>query len=275
MRIGLYLRNMGPQSTRQTLLDCALAAEGAGIDDLWVADHIAIPPDQAEGSEGRYLDPLATLAFLSGVTKRIGLGTGVLVLPYRSALPTSKWVATIQELCGGRLRLGIGAGWMEPEFRALGVVRARRGAITDATLDLLHRCFAADTVEENGQSFLFRPRPTRPPILVGGTGPHALARAVRFGDGWMPMGADPAKLAPQIRELRQRFEDAGKPAPEVVALASLPLDDHDAAVRRTAALAAAGVTSVVQSWRYGDAREFAGVAEMLAGEIGPRAAAEA
>src|SRR2546428_1800155 len=155
MKLGLYLRNMGPQSTRATLLECARAADAAGIDDLWVADHIAIPPDDAEGSGGRYLDPLATLAVLAGATTRIGLGTGVLVLPYRPALATAKWVATIQELSAGRLRLGVGVGWMEAEFRALGVAKARRGAIADATLEFLHRCFAADEVEAHGQRFLF------------------------------------------------------------------------------------------------------------------------
>src|SRR5215470_3895253 len=190
LKLGLYLRNMGPQSTRDTLLASAQAADTAGIDDLWVADHIAIPPDDAEGSGGRYLDPLATLAFLAAATSRIRLGTGVLVLPYRPPLATAKWVATIQELSGGRLLLGVGSGWMEAEFRAAGVARERRGRITDSTLAFLHRCFAADEVEANGQRFLFRPRPSRPPIFVGGAPPHALRRAVRFGDGWMPVGGD-------------------------------------------------------------------------------------
>src|SRR6266542_4090626 len=127
MQLGLYVRNMGPQSTSATLLECARAAEQAGIDHLWVADHVAIPPDDAEGSGGRYLDPLATLAFLAGVTTRVGLGAGVLVVPYRPPLPTAKWIATVQELSGGRLRLGVGVGWMAPEFRVLGVDYARRG----------------------------------------------------------------------------------------------------------------------------------------------------
>src|SRR5579862_6317704 len=134
MQLGLYVRNMGPQSTREGIVACARAAEDAGIDDLWVADHIAIPPDDAEGSDGRYLDPLATLAYLAAVTQRIRLGVGVLVLPYRPPLATAKWIATIQELSAGRLLLGVGAGWMEAEFRALGVRRAERGRITDATL---------------------------------------------------------------------------------------------------------------------------------------------
>src|SRR5881396_3828850 len=169
MQLGVVLRNMGPQSTRETLVAAARAADALpAIADLWVVDHIAIPPDDAEGSDGRYLDPLATLAYLAGVTTRIGLGTAVLVVPYRPPLPTAKWVATIQELSGGRLLLGVGVGWMVPEFRAAGVDHVRRGKLTDETLAFLDRCFADDLVEVHGQAFLFRPRPARPPMFIGG-----------------------------------------------------------------------------------------------------------
>jgi probable F420-dependent oxidoreductase len=265
MKLGLYVRNMGPQSTPETVLECARAAEAAGIDDLWVGDHIAIPPDQSEGSGGRYLDPLATLAFLAGVTERIGLGTGVLVLPYRPAFATAKWVATIQELSRGRLRLGIGAGWMEPEFRAVGVPLAQRGRITDRTLALLHQCFARDEIELNGGRYLFLPRPPRPPILVGGSGPHALRRVLEYGDGWMPTGGDVEKLAPAIAELEERAAAAGKPRPEVVVVTSLALADRARAVDHLARLAAVGATRVVHGWRYADAGAFAGAAAALVG----------
>jgi probable F420-dependent oxidoreductase len=269
MEIGLNVRNMGPQSTRGMLVDCARAAEQAGIDHLWVADHIAIPPDQSEGSGGRYLDPLGTLAFLAAVTDRIRLGTGVLVLPYRPPFATAKWVATIQELSGGRFLFGVGAGWMEAEFQIVGVPLQRRGAITDETLEFVHRCFAADEVEEKGQRFLFLPRPTRPPIYVGGAGPAVLRRAARFGDGWMPIGADPAKLAPSIGELAKLFADAGKPAPEVIAVTTLPLDDPEKATDRARALVRAGVTALVHTSRYGTAAEFARNAEILTTRIRP------
>jgi probable F420-dependent oxidoreductase len=260
----MFLRNMGPQSHPATLLACARAAEAAGIDDLWVADHIAIPPDDAAGSGGRYLDPLATLAYLAGATARIGLGSGVLVLPYRPPLATAKWVATIQELSGGRLNLGVGAGWMEAEFRAVGVDRRRRGAITDATLEFLGRCFAADEVESHGQRLLFLPRPPRPPIFVGGAAPHALRRAARFGDGWMPSGGEPEQLRPSIDQLREMTAAAGKAAPEVVLLTSLPLDDPPRAAARARAFAAAGVTRIVHAWRYADAAEFRRTCEAVA-----------
>jgi probable F420-dependent oxidoreductase len=252
MKLDITLRNMGPESTRDLLRTCARAAEAAGLGALWVADHIAIPPDDAEGSNGRYLDPLATLAYLAAATDRIGLGVGVLVLPYREALPTAKWVATIQELSGGRLLLGAGVGWMEAEFRALGVDQRRRGAIANATLDLLNRCFAADEVEQNGQRFLFRPRPPRPPILIGGAPPHALRRAARYGDGWMPMGLSPDDLRAPVAELRELMAAAGRPDPEVAVFTRLPIDDAERARDLLSAYAAAGATRVIHGARYTD-----------------------
>ena len=95
MRLGVVLRNMGPASTRETIAAAARLTDATPrIADLWVTDHLAIPPDDSEGSDGRYLDPLATLAFLAATTTRVGLGTSVLVLPYRPPLLVAKWVAT-------------------------------------------------------------------------------------------------------------------------------------------------------------------------------------
>ncbi len=269
MKLGVSVRTMGPQSSVETLVACARAAEDAGLDDLFVPDHIAIPPDDAEGSDGRYLDPLATLAFLAGQTERIGLGTGVLILPYRSALPTAKQVATLQELSGNRLSLGVGVGWMQAEFRALGVDAHSRGRITDETLDLLTRAFADDLVEQHGQPFLFRPRPKRPPIFVGGAPPHALRRAVRYGDGWMPMGREPESLRPAIGELRALAERSGRAALEVVVMTALPLADPERAIERARAWADVGATRIVHGSRYADAAEFARAAETLGKVIRP------
>jgi probable F420-dependent oxidoreductase len=263
MKLGLSLRNFGPQSTRPLVADAARAAEEAGIDDLWVADHLALAPEDSEGSGGRYLEPLATLAFLAGITARVGLGVGVLIFPYRPALLTAKWIATIQELSGERLILGAGVGWMEKEFRALGVDRKRRGTITDATLEFLHACFAADEVEANGQRFLFRPRPKRPPIIVGGAPPHAIHRAVRFGEGWMPTSLHAEVLEPGIASLRESMAAAGKPAPEIVLLQSLPVDQDEQLAARLGELAVLGVTRIVHPWHYESADEVARVAARL------------
>jgi probable F420-dependent oxidoreductase len=269
MKLGVALRSMGLQSSRETLLACARAAEAAGCDHVWVQDHLAIPPDDAEGSGGRYLDPLAALAFLAGATSRIGLGTGVINLPYRPPLPTAKAIATLQELSQGRVLLGVGVGWMAAEFRALGVPRAERGRRMDETLAFLADCFANDVVEANAQKFLFLPRPVRPPIYVGGDAKHALARAAKWGDGWMPMARDAAALRAPIAELRERFAAAGRGAPEVVALAGFSRKDPSAAAAQARAFADAGATQLVFAERYVDAADFRRGLDFAAAHLRP------
>jgi alkanesulfonate monooxygenase SsuD/methylene tetrahydromethanopterin reductase-like flavin-dependent oxidoreductase (luciferase family) len=141
MKFGVAIRNMGPQSSRETIRACTRIAEDARFDAIFVSDHLCIPPDQTEGSGGRYLDVLATLAWLAGITERIRVGVSVLVLPYRPAVLTAKQIATIQELSGGRMILGVGVGWMKPEFEALGVDIRRRGAIATDTLRVIRHLF--------------------------------------------------------------------------------------------------------------------------------------
>src|SRR5947209_3994967 len=182
-------------------------------------------------------------------TTRVGLGTSVLVLPYRPPLLVAKWVATVQELSGGRLMLGVGIGWMAAEFRALGVDYRRRGALSEEALDLLDRCFAADVVEVNGQPFLFRPRPSRPPLFVGGQPPFAFRRALAHRGGWMPMGLAPDALAPCVAELRAAAAGRGLPSPEVAVLTSLPLEDLDRTRTLLVRYAEAGAARVIHGAR--------------------------
>src|SRR5579859_7920603 len=150
MKYGIAVRNMGPQSSAKTLRACASIAESLGFDALFVSDHLCIPPDDVEGSGGRYLDVLATLAWLAGVTDRIRLGISVLVLPYRPAVLTAKQVATIQELSGERMILGVGVGWMRREFEALGVEKRMRGRITDETLRVIRHLFTNQEAAYHG-----------------------------------------------------------------------------------------------------------------------------
>ncbi len=269
MRFGFALRSMGVAANAGVLGEAARRAETAGLDSLWVQDHIAIPPDDTEGSGGRYLDPLTTLAWLAARTERIHVGTGVLILPYRPPLPTAKAVATVQELSGGRLELGVGVGWMAPEFRALGVERSARGRLADEALAFFRAAFGAadDEVELNGQPFVFRPNPRPPRIWIGGAARHALPRAARFGDGWMPMTDDPEKLAAPIRELRARFEDAGRAAPEVAVMGGLGRRSEAEDLERLEALRALGVTEHVQGARYADLDGFLRAFEPMAERV--------
>jgi len=208
---------------------------------------------------------LATLAFLAAATTRIELGISVLVLPYRAALPTAKWIASIQELSGERLHLGIGPGWMDPEFKALGVERKRRGRITDETIDFICQCFAApdDVVEANGQAFLFRPNPARPPIYVGGMTDAALTRTVRCADAWLPIGIDAEKLKPRAARLAEMAAEAGRDCPAIVPIGGLP-DDQNEALDHLSACVELGASDFIQASRYETTAEFDALVERLA-----------
>jgi probable F420-dependent oxidoreductase len=270
MKLATNVRNWGPSSTGPILLGCARAADAAGLDAIWVNEHLAIPPlDEDDGTGGRFLDPLATLAFLASATRRVGLGTAVLLLPYRPPLPTAKWVASVQELSGGRLLLGVGVGWMQQEFRALGVEYGRRGALADESLAFLQRCFASDEVEAHGQRFLFRPRPPRPPIYVGGAPGPALERAARYGDGWIASGVPPEHLGPAVLELAERAQALGRGPLDVVAMKTLPLEDPPRAADLALAFRDAGATQLVHTAGYADAAEYRKNLDVLMEHVRP------
>jgi probable F420-dependent oxidoreductase len=261
MFIGTTVRNMGEQSTPELVKACALICENSAVDgkacieSIWVTDHIAIPPDDAEGSGGRYLDTLTTLSWLAGLTERVKLGSGVLILPYRAALPVAKQIATLQELSAGRLLLGVGIGWMDAEFRALGIDRHKRGAASDAVLEFLRTCFSNDVVTLNGQAFIFKPRPIKPPVLIGGRAPHALERAVALGDGWMPMARQPAQISDDVREYRALCA-AAKRAGSVTVMTGLPLNDLDITVQSLQEYQAMGVDRLVCAITYDSAEQY-------------------
>ena len=202
------------------------------------------------------MDPLISLAWIAGVTSTVRLGVGVLILPYRPALPVAKQIASLQELSGERLLLGAGIGWMDAEFRALGVERGRRGRIADETLAFLRDCFEHDEVNANGQPFLFRPRPARPPIYVGGRPPHALNRAATYADGWMPMRMTPERLPAARAEYAETCAAAGREVGDIVVVGELPLDDPGAAAAALDGFAAGGAARFILGGRYANADEY-------------------
>ena len=273
MRFGIAIRNMGPQSTRKTIRECARVAESLGFDALFVSDHLCIPPDDTEGSGGRYLDVLAALAWLAGATDRIRLGVSVLVLPYRPAVLTAKQVATIQELSGERMILGIGVGWMKREFEALGLDKRMRGRVTNETLRVIRHLFAHEAEGYRGDlvsfpPFVFLPRPARPPIWIGGNGAPALQRVLEFGDGWHPM-LPAEKLKPAVSELNAKLNSSGRSSPmEIVVRRVVKFGDLGAARARLESERDAGATYfILDLGRYPTEKEFAEQAETFITKI--------
>lgn len=273
MKLGMNIRNWGPTATPGFLRACAETADRSTLDALWFNDHIGFPP-KIENNEfgipedmGDILDPLAFGNWLAGITERIHFGTGVLIIPYRSAILTNKLLTTIQVLSGNRFLLGIGPGYLEEEFRALGVPRNRRGKITDETLAFLNATAENPLIEANGQPLLLNPPLPRPPVYIGGKAEVAIPRALEYGDGWMPVSMSPDELAPHIADMNARAAEAGKGPMETVAMKTLPIDDLAAAQDLAAAYRDAGVTHLVHTQGYASPAEFADVVARVDGEV--------
>ena len=256
MHIGLMIRNMGDQSTKEIMAGAALAAEEREFESIWVVDHIAIPPKDSEGSGGRYVDILSSLAWLAGLTSSINLGSGVLIAPYREILPTAKQIASIQELSGNRLLLGIGLGWMDAEFKALGVNKTKRGEKTDELLSFLHTAFDQDEVELNEQKFLFKPRPPRPPIYIAGSKNYSIKRAVKYGDGWIPIVGDPEEFKENLEIYRDLCDSEDKLSDKISVVSRLDLEDKHLSKEKLTKFEDMGVERIVCGLSYEDLGDF-------------------
>jgi probable F420-dependent oxidoreductase len=177
-----------------------LSAEEAGLDGVFVPDHILAKPATTQHYGGHWPDPFALLAFLAGRTRRIRLGASVIVLPYRSALVAAKAAATVDQASGGRFIFGVGVGWDEAEFLDLRLPFAERGRLSDDYIRAIKAAWSSDVPEYRGEytSFAgatFAPRPTQrphPPIWVGGSpgsvSRPAVRRCAELGDAWHPLG---------------------------------------------------------------------------------------
>src|SRR5262249_47099001 len=176
-----------------TSVRIARLAEAAGFESLWAGEHVVLPdprvPPSPMDPDGPILDPLVALSFLAGQTG-LRLGTGIVILPQRNPLVLAKQVASLDALCGGRLILGIGAGYLEPEMTAIGVPLAERGRRTDEYLAAMRSIWYDERPAYEGRFVSFAgvqayPRPARTvPIVVGGHTPAAHRRAVEQGHGW-------------------------------------------------------------------------------------------
>jgi probable F420-dependent oxidoreductase len=261
MRFGIAFANTMTFAGPEGLVDLGRTAEQVGFDSVWTVEHVVYPegyvstyPYDKSGkmpgdSSMPVPDPLVWLSFLAAATDTLLLGTGILILPQRNPLVLAKEAATLDWLSGGRLQLGIGVGWLEEEFDALGVPFAERAARTDEHVEVMRAMWAGDSVSFDGRftsfdSLTSNPKPANGtiPIHVGGHSRAAAERAGRLGDGFFPAKGDTAEL---VDIARQAAADHGRdPDALEVTAGSVAIfgDDPVAAVQE---LAEAGTDRVI------------------------------
>lgn len=242
MRYGFGISAKGFFAEPGPLLKIARHGEELGYDFLTVSDHIIIPRniesrypytlggDFPSAGTGDYLEQITLLSFLAGVTRSLRLVLSVMVVPHRNPVLTAKMLATLDVLSGGRVILGAGTGWMEEEFRVLGLPPFKeRGAVTDEYLRVFKELWTSDDPQFEGKycrvsDIIFLPKPVQKPhipIWIGGHSKRALKRAAELGNGWHPIVGNPAdplepdEIAAELRVLGRYAREAGRDPSEI------------------------------------------------------------
>ncbi len=269
MKLGAKLPHSGELAMRRTPADMAAELEAAGFDSIWVSDHIVFPVETTSrypfAADGRptwpldtpYLEPMVVLGAVAAVTKRAFIGTSVLIAPMRNPVLLAKQAASIDVISGGRLVLGVGAGWLREEFEALDADFEHRGAALDEWIEILRSCWTGRAGPYAGKHYklpaaihsLPKP-PDGLPILVGGMSRHALRRAGAVADGWLGQYALNAMSERDVRAavdvIRREARAAGRgQEPRVVIRVTGAAGSLDVLATRLGGLAQAGATGVV------------------------------
>jgi len=263
MRLSLILLPRGVHGTRETLTAIGEAAEQAGLARVWFGDHIVYPVEiksiypgtgGALGFNGAtaQLDVTVAMTVLALATQHVGIGTSVVVVAQRNPIEFAKQMASLDVVSGGRLSLGIGVGWCEEEFEALGRPFARRGARTDEYLDVMRTLWTEPQPSFDGEFVKFapvhcNPKPVQaggPEIWIGGYGEAAFNRVARHGVGFLAGArlSDPEEVVRLKRDLRQRAADLGRAdAARIGVQTTFWMADRDAYRRRLKEMADAGL----------------------------------
>jgi probable F420-dependent oxidoreductase len=212
---------LGFPASPDAIVGAAKKAEAVGFDAIFANDHIIVDGSPRSAPWTNTYDPLVALSFIAANTTSIALGISVLIMPYRNPIATAKGLATLDQMSGGRVIAGVGAGWNEAEFNALGVPFHERGARTTEYLRIWQACWAPGTVSFGGKFFAFSdmhvsPKPMQqphPPIWVGGASDAALRRAAAFAAVWQPTPMPVADLVARRTALQQACDRIGRDDP--------------------------------------------------------------
>jgi probable F420-dependent oxidoreductase len=299
MRFGIWLPNCRHLATPENIRRAAMRAEALGYDSLWVSDHVVVPRANVANFGTTIFDPLITLGVVAGATSRVRLGTTVLIVPYRQAVVTAKMISTLDALCGGRVIVGVGAGWVAAESAMLGVPFAERGPMTDEYLRAMQELWTSPSPSFSGKyvrfhDLHFEPKPIQtphPPIWVGGHSRAALRRTIELGAAWHPINRSPDELRAGVAELARLAKARGRATPPALTLRNdvrilkpgeaAPASAHAgrviagepaAIVDQIAELAACGVEELVLELLAADGAELDAQMDAFAERVRPRCA---
>ena len=218
MKIGVWIPNCRHLATPEIIRTTAVRAEALGYDSVWVSDHVVVPHANVVNFGETIFDPLITLGVVAGATRRVQLGTTVLIIPYRNAVVTAKMISSLDALSGGRVLFGIGAGWVAAESAMLGLPFKERGAMTDEYLRAMQELWTSRRPAFNGaytqfNDLVFEPKPIQkphPPIWVGGHSKAALRRTAEFGAAWHPINRPVEELRASQAEIARLCQARGR-----------------------------------------------------------------
>jgi probable F420-dependent oxidoreductase len=235
MKFGVTIpNNWGVEDVRQVLAMGPLA-ETLGYDSVWVMDHLFNNGYIRERLDDKpYYHPLATLSHLSATTRRVALGTSVLVLPYHHPVELAKYTATLDQMSGGRVILGVGVGAMTEEFEALGISMRQRGALTNECIAIMKELWTSPDPSYHSprwhfSDLKFSPKPVQKPhipLWIGGSSPGAMTRAATMGDGWHPSGMSPEAFAQGREQVRKLATAAGRDPDSLVMSVRVEVEVH-------------------------------------------------
>jgi len=296
VKFGVTIPNNWGVQDPQQVLEFGPLAENLGYDSVWVMDHLFNTGYIRERLEDKpYYHPMSTLSYLAATTSKVTLGTSVLVLPYHNPVELAKYAATLDQISGGRVTLGVGVGAMTEEFDALGISMRERGSLTNECIDMMKELWANHLPRFQSKRWdfsdlYFSPKPAQAsiPIWVGGSSSGAIKRTALRGDGWHPTGISAEAYALTKREIieaataagrdasqmdwstRVEVEVHGKPSSDRAASRStLPGDNPEMMVAGIKAFQDAGVDHIVLALNSGDVPALKRLMETIATEVLP------
>ena len=233
MKVGFFAVGIGHMARPDLIKTVAVNAERLNFATVWAPEHVVLfdshiskyPYSKGEfplPAETAFADPFTTLAYAAAYTSRVKLATGICLVPEHNPVVLAKVVATLDQLCSGRFVLGVGVGWLEEEFNAVGVPWEHRARRTRECIDAMRRLWSDAHSSYDGEFYKFKnvrsyPKPVRGevPIWFGGETPPALKRVAEYGNGWCGFNMTPAEAAEKMTRIEQLLKAAGRKRSEI------------------------------------------------------------